>query len=203
MAEFAGNKVRNILDNVSMADLATAFSELKELWDTGILADGIARAIARQIAENTGISSHESLSIVQSELPKMCATLWLKERGAFLRSGDSACKGTAVAKVYRHGKDSSGRPWHGINPIDGADIPEGALLYLNPQQFVCTDEIIKVLDYADSAMSYTEATVGSSNQPRDARDREWVEIHRGRAASSERQLGSALEKLRALRKKLA
>ena len=39
-----------------------------------------------------------------------------------------------VGAVYRYGKDSSGKPWHGIRwTTFGLDLPDGTLIYTSPQ----------------------------------------------------------------------
>lgn len=39
-----------------------------------------------------------------------------------------------VGAVYRYGKDSSGKPWHGVRwTASGLDLPDGTLIYTSPQ----------------------------------------------------------------------
>jgi len=38
-----------------------------------------------------------------------------------------------AGSVYRYGKDSSGKPWHGIRwTASGLDLPDGTLIYTSP-----------------------------------------------------------------------
>jgi len=53
--------------------------------------------------------------------------------------------------VYRYGKDSSGKPWHGVRwTASGLDLPDGTLIYTSPQPSKpLTEEEIEFI-YADT-----------------------------------------------------
>ena len=49
-----------------------------------------------------------------------------------------------AGSVYRYGKDSSGKQWHGIRwTASGLDLPDGTLIYTSPQRKPLTDEMIQ------------------------------------------------------------
>jgi len=95
-----------------------------------------------------------------------------------LRAFKAACeRQEAVAEVYRYGKDSAGRAWHGIHWYDHAlDVPTKTKLYLHPDPEAASlrmqvkeleQEYLKALkekQYENNELQYQVAQLATSDQ---------------------------------------
>lgn len=72
--------VRQFFDALSEEDLRTIISELRELEETGVLAQGRTRELALELAELHGLTARDALSLAQREPLRMAAYLWAAQQ---------------------------------------------------------------------------------------------------------------------------
>src|SRR5690606_20615714 len=70
------NKIAEIFAQITDIEHKAAVQEMKALSETGILNDGVVRNLAKRIANDVGIPSHDALRIAQNEVLRQAAYKW-------------------------------------------------------------------------------------------------------------------------------
>ena len=70
------NKIAEIFARITDVEHKAAVQEMKALSETGILNDGVVRNLAKRIANDVGIPSHDALRIAQNEVLRQAAYKW-------------------------------------------------------------------------------------------------------------------------------
>lgn len=72
------NKVKQIFNEVPDAELKIAVREMAELYETGILPNGVVRELVGRLVDQANITTHDAITIVQANVLKMAAFKWAK-----------------------------------------------------------------------------------------------------------------------------